>query len=104
MCIRDRDGWTYKAIKDQNASSDMGKDTFNKTCISLYVKDMTDMSIKYGWTGHTAIAYFDLAPWAMNSFEDNANPDVPKKLIQSGSSWISNEKTSAVAYKLGDTY
>lgn len=98
------DGWTYKAIKDQNASSDMGKDTFNKTCISLYVKDMTDMSIKYGWTGHTAIAYFDLAPWAMNSFEDNANPDVPKKLIQSGSSWISNEKTSAVAYKLGDTY
>ena len=32
------DGWTYKAIKDQNASSDMGKDTFNKTCISLYVK------------------------------------------------------------------
>ncbi len=40
----------------------------------------------------------------MNSFEDNANPDVPKKLIQSGSSWISNEKTSAVAYKLGDTY
>jgi len=84
------DGWTYKAIKDQNASSDMGKDTFNKTCISLYVKDMTDMSIKYGWTGHTAIAYFDLAPWAMNSFEDNANPDVPKKLIQSGSSWISN--------------
>ena len=41
---------------------------FDKTCISLYVKDMTDMSIKYGWTGHTAIAYFDLAPWAMNSF------------------------------------
>ncbi len=53
---------------------------------------MTDMSIKYGWTGHySAIAYFDLAPWAMNSFEDNANADVTKKLIQSGSSWISNE-------------
>lgn len=98
------DGWTYKSIKDQNASSGMGRDTFDKTCISLYVNNMTDMSIKYGWTGHTAIAYFDLAPWAMNSFEDNANPDVPKKLIQSGSSWISNEKTSAVAYKLGDTY
>ena len=98
------DGWTYKAIKDQNASSDMGKDTFNKTCISLYVKNMTDMSIKYGWTGHTAIAYFDLAPWAMNSFEENQNPDTPKKLIQNGSSWISNEKTSAVNYELGDTY
>ena len=98
------DGWTYKSVKDQNASSDMGKDSFNKTCISLYVKDMTDMSIKYGWTGHTAIAYFDLAPWAMNSFEENKNPDVPKKLIQNGSSWISNEKTSAIAYKLGDTY
>lgn len=98
------DGWTYKSIKDQNASSGMGRDTFDKTCISLYVNNMTDMSIKYGWTGHTAIAYFDLAPWAMNSFEDDANPDIPKKLIQSGSSWISNEKTSAVAYKLGDTY
>ena len=60
--------WTYKALKDQNASSD--QDSFDKTCISLYVKDMTDMSIKYGWTGHTAIAYFDLAPWAMNSFEE----------------------------------
>ncbi|MDY5245885.1 MAG: isopeptide-forming domain-containing fimbrial protein, partial [Anaerobutyricum soehngenii] len=96
------DGWTYKAIKDQNASSD--QDSFDKTCISLYVKDMTDMSIKYGWTGHTAIAYFDLAPWAMNSFEENKNPDVPKKLIQNGSSWISNEKTSAVRYELGDTY
>ena len=98
------DGWTYKSVKDQNASSDMGKETFNKTCISLYVKNMTDMSIKYGWSGHTAIAYFDLAPWAMNSFEENKNPDVPKKLIQNGSSWISNEKTSAIAYKLGDTY
>lgn len=96
------DGWTYKAIKDQNASSD--QDSFDKTCISLYVKDMTDMSIKYGWTGHTAIAYFDLAPWAMNSFEENKNPDVPKKLIQNGGSWISNEKTSAVNYELGDTY
>ncbi len=90
------DGWTYKSVKDQNASSDMGKETFNKTCISLYVKNMTDMSIKYGWSGHTAIAYFDLAPWAMNSFEENKNPDVPKKLIQNGSSWISNEKTSAI--------
>ena len=96
------DGWTYKAIKDQNASSD--QDSFDKTCISLYVKNMTDMSIKYGWTGHTAIAYFDLAPWAMNSFEENKNPDVPKKLIQNGSSWISNEKISAVSYELGDTY
>lgn len=60
----------------------MGRDTFDKTCISLYVNNMTDMSIKYGWTGHTAIAYFDLAPWAMNSFEDNANPDTLKKLTR----------------------
>ena len=40
----------------------------------------------------------------MNSFEENKNPDVPKKLIQNGGSWISNEKTSAVNYELGDTY
>ena len=38
----------------------------------------------------------------MNSFEENKNPDVPKKLIQNGGSWISNEKTSAVNYELGD--
>ena len=98
------DGWTYKAIKDQNASSDMGGDTFDKTCISLYVENMTDMSIKYGWTGHTAIAYFDLAPKAMNSFKEDATPTAPKKLIWNGSSWISNEKTSAVSHELGDTY
>ena len=30
--------------------------------VSHLCKNMTDMSIKYGWTGHTAIAYFDLAP------------------------------------------
>ena len=38
------DGWTYRSILDTNASED--QDTFLKTCLTAYVKDMTSMSIK----------------------------------------------------------
>lgn len=96
------DGWTYRSILDTNASED--QDTFLKTCLTAYVKDMTSMSIKYGWTGHTAIAYFDLAPFAMNSFAQEYEPKSPEKLIYNGSAWVKNSKETAVSHKLGDTY
>ena len=96
------DGWTYRSILDTNASED--QDTFLKTCLTAYVKDLTSLSVKYGWTGHTAIAYFDLAPFAMNTFSQEFTPKGPEKLIFNGSSWVKNEKGTAVAHKLGETY